>query len=290
MKNIRYSIFLKTLLFLITLWTLTGCVKEDMSDCPPTSFKFIVKAYDIENTEITSSVNDVVLYVFDRNKRFVEKINTKAGTTVEITLPEDDGITVVAWGNVGGGNEILPALKVGDNLNNATVQLKAMAPRAENYTRSSHSPDELFMGSFTGTRSDLASLNIVPVYPKTGRMSVTVIGLQKYTDIWDDDYSIVISETYSGIDFHSNLTGEKTSYEPSGAFNAYTVYNVLPFNLLPSDQKGVRIDIYHGNTLLITAAADSGGMPFIIQEGRLLHVVIDLNGWEEIYIWKEFNV
>lgn len=289
------------LLRMLCLWALafsmTGCLKEDLSDCFD-SYTFKVKAYNNEGAELSrDDVSDVILYVFDSDMRFMERINTHVGESVTIKSSDNGSIHVVGWGNLGGDRQSHTTPAVGDHKDDLMVEL--LSDTRLRSTSFLLSPDDLFHGEITVSREKQSGEKILPIYRKAGSMTITVRNLKNFTGYDDDDFSIVVRETYSQIDFYGNLTGEKAAYRPDGSFvtnGNREEYYVPPFNMMPSAE--IFIDIYHGSELIISVSSDSQGNAITVEEGLLTNVLIDLKAllnvsltltdWGNEQYWKEF--
>ncbi len=267
---------LPRLLCLLTFMTaLTGCIKDDLDDCEQ-EYRFTVRAYDADNGEVTTPVNEVLLYVFDDNLQFIKEIETTIGASVSVSVPRSESIHVVGWGNLKGGNQVRPTLVAGDHKDTGLVRLNAVTRTASPHG----SPDDLFHGDITINAQDMRENILLPIHRKVSSLAVTVIGLKQYAGFDDDDYRIEVHETRSAIDFYGQYCGNGALYSPAGAFhtqNGKEAYRVSAFHMLPQNS-GVSIDIFHRSTLVYTATTQGNGSPIIIQEGRHTDVVIDFTG------------
>lgn len=104
------------ILYLLTVVTLfVGCVKEDMSDCPPsfnTELTFSYQGDDQNPVMFSQMIERVTLAVFDRTgahilDKTVEKADLRTFQGVRIYLPEGDDYKIVCWGNAFEHTEIL---------------------------------------------------------------------------------------------------------------------------------------------------------------------------------------
>lgn len=281
-------------LFLTIL--VTGCIKEDVSDCPEKGYSFIVKAYDNDGKELTSEdVGDVVMFIFDGEKRFVEQIRTNVGVSVTIIPPDGGDMHIVAWGNLAGGNQNVPQFTPGTPMDESGITLLCVT-RTVAY---GISPDDLFRGYIYPTNEEMKDEHLLPIYRETGNMDITIRNLKGFTGYEDDDYSVVVRETYSGIDFSGNLYGDKVAYRPAGAFvtNGGREEFFIPlFNMIPESE--IYIDIYHGAELITSVSVYNGDQPITVEKGLTTHVLIELKSsvtvivsitpWGEEAVWKEF--
>ncbi len=301
MKKDRINIVLLNALkcvftFVLCCVVCTGCISEDLSDCS-NSYYFTVRAYDVDGAElINPPVNDIILYLFDKDGLFIEQINTQLNTRVEVKSDKNE-LYAVAWGNLGGGHETKPSFQPNDNISTGIVKLNV-----NEATAVAGSPDDLFSGNVSASRPEQMD-KVVPIYRKTGSMNITILHLKEYLGVTDDDFTIQVGDTYSAIDFFGKYSGTKVSYLPTGSFvpnpqpGGGSQYYTPIFNLIP-ETKGVYIKIYHKNDLVATVTTYNGGSPIAVKEGLLTNVLIDFRGilyisatmtpWGDKYIWKSF--
>lgn len=288
----RGSVFLRGLLLMSILWT-AGCTNESTTDCQ-TTYLLNVKAYaSVGGTDASADVNDVILYIFDDDDLFVEEIITTVGSTVPVSVPKGESVTIVAWGNLLDGNQTRSILNVGDPLSSGCVDLIA----TRTATRLCLSPGDLFHGNLTLTKDDLVGSREIPMYRKTGRMAITIKGWESYfPDVSPEDISITVSETYGSLNFRGAVQGEKVAYTPLGALNVSNEYYVAPFNMVPADN--ITIIITAAGYAPMSVTSDSGGGIFSVVAGETTNVLLDLRvsiivsvsmtPWGVETIWKDF--
>ena len=106
---------LKTICALTALALLGGCIKEDMSDCPPevnTSLTFSYTGDENDPMMFGKMIDCVELFVFDRTSgqhiltKTVVKADLRAFQGTELFLPAGD-YRIIAWGNAFDNTEIL---------------------------------------------------------------------------------------------------------------------------------------------------------------------------------------
>lgn len=289
-------ILLRLVCILTLLASATGCIKEDLSECKEVC-TFIVKAFDNSGNELSSAeVREVRLFIFDGNYSFIESIDAQVGEPVTINEPGDGDIHVVCWGNLGSGLQQCTQPVPGAHKDNCHIDLLPDT-RALSY---STSPGDLFRGEITVASPDQKGQIILPIYREVGSMTVTVRNLQEFTGYTDEDFSIVVGETGSTIDFYGNHTGSKVAYRPTGSFvlnGSRNEYRVAAFNMIP-EEKDIHIDIYHGTQKITTVSLDNSGKPIIVEKGKQTNVLIELRAsvsvnvmltdWGKEYFWKEF--
>lgn len=274
----------------------TGCIKEDADDCRDTC-RLTVRAYDNSGSELTQSdVSDVTLYVFDANKRFLERIDTRIGQSVSVEVAQGEDVHIVGWGNLTQADHSYTQPAVGDHLDDCLIGLKADTRAVSYYL----SPADLFRGAITITAQDRDGEKLLPMYREAGSMTVIIRGLKEYAGFSDNDYTIEVGETPTTIGFDGTLTGSGAYYRPTGSFVAGgsgEEYSVPAFNMLPQTS-GVQINIYHGTQLIDTVTRDSSGNAIAVEKGKLTNVLINysaevsvsvaVTAWGVNQVWKEF--
>ena len=268
------NVLLRLLCCITAASIVTGCLKEDVDDCPQV-YLLTVKAYNESGTELgMSTVSDVSLFIFDNATRFVRQINTQLNESVTVEAPAGEDIHIVGWGNLAGGGQTYVQPAVGDLLANCFVELQTTS-RAASYVLS---PGELFRGQIAIAASERSGDKELPIYLEVGSMSITIRNLKTFAGYNDNNYSVIIQETYSDIGFDGHTAGDKVAYIPAGSFvtnGGKEEYSVPTFNMV-SEEAGVRIEIYHGTTLIATISQDNAGRPIKVEKGKLTNVVIDL--------------
>lgn len=102
------ALSLRITCFCALCWSITGCTKEKLSDCPPSGryavvFEYVNHTDALEPDRFTTDVRQIDLYAFDASDRFVKTI-VRTGDPfpedfrIEPELPAGD-YTLVAWGN-----------------------------------------------------------------------------------------------------------------------------------------------------------------------------------------------
>ena len=148
---------------LLTAFVSVSCIKEDLSECSKPGFSLQVKAFDADNQELASEyVKDITLYIFDKNKLFLDTCEVFLQELVMLDYPGHDSLTVVAWGNSKQGNQKMPALKKNEHLETAFVSLI----KKGNKLSVAGSPDDLFYGSIDIHANEFPA-KVLPIKRKT---------------------------------------------------------------------------------------------------------------------------
>lgn len=285
------------ILAMAAIISLPGCVGETQS-CEA-RYTFIVKAYDAEGKDAGDSVESVIVYIFDRQGRFVREIETAVNSSV--SLPAQDPVSIVTWGNIGGGRQARPEFSKGDLIGDATVNLNLLGLYAGQYIVYD-TPDDLFHGAISLTPADAGTMKELPIYRSTGSLNIRIWNLKEFSGKVDDRFSIVVRETCDRLDFTGEPAGERiAAYRPNGSFRTNESqreeYFVPAFCLIPDGS--ISIDIYYEGTKLATVSRQNME-PISIEPGMMRNVLIDLSSgsievnaaltpWGKYQIWKNYN-
>lgn len=284
---------------------LTGCTKQSLSECPE-KVEADVRVLNAEGEDITEegAIWDLSLYVFDKDRLFLERLGAQIGISIPLYFPDQETLHVISWGNLTGEGALLPELAKGTPMHEAVIRLldNPVAERSsQRVTRSiARCPDDLFYSSEEiAVKTGSPTHYIIRMKPSVSSMAVTMRNLQSYSNRYDENFSLMVRETYNAIDFNARLTGKKVGYVPLSSFNDKKELTTPLFNLLPSQSEGmIEIDIYHENELITTVKRDSEGKPLKTQTGRVLNVLVDfqvntevevsVTPWKQTHIWKDF--
>lgn len=165
------------------------------------------------------------------------------------------------------------------------------------------SPTDLFYGELeieNNTTSNHPAEQFIDVSRMTASMNITLRGLQRLTGTDDRDYSLVIRETSSRMDFSGNYGGSPASYSPAMTLAANKDFEVSMFRLFPTTNGGgLTIDIYHNRSLLKSITTDGSGNPIIPVVGKTTNLLLNFEGsvsveieitaWGKTVIWKDWN-
>lgn len=284
--------------FILTLLLLSGCASDKEDD----SFKGIPLKVKLPANVSTEAIKDMSLYVFDDKDLLLDILPIKNTESILLNYPGVPNLHCIAWCNIQDGTMSVSPLKKGDPLSDGFISLKPSSPtRAEMSIFTS--PTDLFYGEFnvdnTSTSGRIEEQNLT-VKRMVASMNITVRGLEVLSGSNDGNYSLVVRETASSIDFEGHYGGNLASYAFASGFEPGKDYVIPPFNLFPTiDGGGVTIDIYHNGDLLRSVSTDSSREPIIPIVNKTLNVLLNfkldvsveiaVTGWGEEYIWKEYN-
>lgn len=294
MPGILYSMF--------TLLLLSGCIAENNDDC----FRGVPLKVKLPAGISSEAIKDISLYVFDDNDLLLDILPMNSSEPVALHYPSIPTLHCIAWCNTQDGTMSVTPLKKGESLSDGFISLKpstSTVPTTKASQSIFTSPTDLFYGKLnidnTSTSSRIAEKEM-PVSRMVASMNITIRGLELLSQSNEGNYSIVVHETASRVDFEGRYGGDPASYAFSPRFEAGKDYIIPPFNLFPTTgDSGVAIDIYHNGSLLRSVSTDNGNQPILPVVGKTLNVLLDfrldvdvelaLTGWGEIQIWKDYN-
>ncbi len=283
--------------FIFTL-LLSGCIAENTDDC----FKGIPLKVSFPADVPQETIKDMSLYVFDDKDLLLDILPVNSTEPVNLNYPGIPTLRCVTLCNTQGGTMLVSPLKKGDPCSDGFISLKPSASvKAEQSIFSS--PADLFYGELkieNNTMSNHAEEQIMDVSRMTASMNITLRGLQKLTGTDDGDYSLVVRETNSRMDFSGNYGGVPASYSPAMTLAANKDFEVSMFRLFPATNgSGLTMDIYHNGSLLKSITTDGSGNPIIPIVGKTVNVLLNFEGsvrvdieitsWGETVVWKEYN-
>lgn len=282
----------------LILPVITGCIRDSKSDCPG-----IVVRVEVATAGDEPAIEDVMLYIFDENGRFLDSLATELGRDEPLFFPGTGTLTVVAWCNTRGGAVNVSPLTGSSTFSDGAVSLKRMPGSSLPVPMDLyHSPDDLFFGSVIAANNLLSGVVIVPVSRKVGSMNITVRGLPVYTGINDTNFSLVVGTTKNSMDFTARLFGGDAGYLPASGFSAQRDLIAPTFNMFPSlEDESLTIRIYHNNTLIYQTQSNNDGVPIQVVANQTLNVLIDFSQasvivslqrtrWGRVFEWEKiFN-
>ena len=286
------------LYFMFTLLLLSGCIAENTDDC----FKGLPLKVNLPADVPQETIKDMSLYVFDDRDLLLDILPVNSTEPVTLNYPGIPTLRCVTLCNTQDGTVLVSPLKKGDLYSDGFISLKPSAStRAE--TDLYASPADLFYGELkieNNTALNHAEEQFMDVSRMTASMNITLRGLQKFTGTDDVDYSLVIRETSSRMDFSGNYGGVPASYSPAMVLATNKDFEVSMFRLFPmAGGNGLTIDIYHNKSLLKSIKADGSGNPLVPVVGKTTNVLLNFEGsvgveieitsWGETVVWKEFN-
>lgn len=200
----------------------TGCIKEDLDACSRLTLKVVNQG----NEDITpgNSVQDATLYVFDENKTLLETRQldaefVKNRKEIVLKYPEGSKLTLVAYGNLGGGNQ---TVKTGTKADDLLVSLKT------NDSGQASSPDSLFYGNKTvetiGYSGYVGGNQEIVIGPCTGTVTMETVNLSKAKNGSlkageNDVYMFQVDRTKQSLDYNGEHAGDEVYYNPDGKFD-----------------------------------------------------------------------
>lgn len=296
--DIKFRLLPEIAYFMFTLLLLSGCIAENNDDC----FKGVPLQVKLPVGISPETMKDMSIYVFDDNDLLLDIVPVNSSTPIILNYPGIPSLHCIAWGNTQDGTVLVSPLKKGDSCSEGFISLKPTAP-ARAAQSIFTSPTDLFYGEIkldnTSTPGHINEVEI-PISRLVASMNITIRGLELLSQSNDGDYSVVVHETASRVDFEGHYGGDPASHAFSPRFEAGKDYTIPPFNLLPTlSGEGLTIDIYRNGSLLRSVSTDSENHPLIPVVGKTLNVLlnfrldvsvqVELTGWGVAYIWKEYN-
>lgn len=286
------------LYFMFTLLLLSGCIAENTDDC----FKGIPLKVNLPADIPQETIKDMSLYVFDDKDLLLDILPVNSMEPVTLNYPGIPTLHCVSLCNAHDGSMLVSPLKKGDPCSDGFISLKPSAStRAEQSMFTS--PSDLFYGELkieNNTMSSHVEDRIMDISRMTASMNITLRGLQKLTGTEDENYLLVIHETYSRMDFSGNYGGDPASYSPPMTLAANKDFEVSMCRLFPTTNgEGITINIYHDRDLIKSVTTDGSGNPIVPIVGKTTNLLlnfessvdvkVEVTGWGETVVWKEYN-
>lgn len=288
--GILYSMF--------TLLLLSGCIAENTDDC----FKGIPLKVNLPADIPQETIKDITLYVFNDKDLLLDILPVNITEPVLLKYPDIPTLHCVALYNTQDGTMLVSPLNTGDSCSDGFISLMPfISTRAEQSIFTS--PTDLFYGELeieNNTTSNHSEEQFMDISRMTASMIITLRGLQRLTGTDDRDYSLVIRETGSRMDFSGNYGGPPASYSPAMNLAANKDFEVSMFRLFPTmNGSELTIDIYHDRSLLKSIKADGSGNPIVPVVGKTTNLLLNFEGsvgveievadWGVETVWKEYN-
>lgn len=286
------------LYFMLTLLLLSGCIAENTDDC----YKGTPLTVELPTGILPESMKDISLYVFDDKDKLLDVFSMSATEPVILNYPDIPMLHCVALCNTQDGTMSVSPPEKGGSCSGGFISLKPAEPtRVEQGIFTS--PTDLLYGELkleNNTTPAKPERQVVSVSRMTASMNITLRGLQRLTGTEDWDYSLVVRETNSRMNFDGTYGGTPASYSPSVTPGKNKDFEVSMFRLFPTlNATGLTIEIYHNGTLLKSVHADGSGNPIIPVVGKTMNLLLNFEGsvnveielteWGETVIWKEYN-
>ncbi len=304
----RYTFPAATLIVLIFI--LQSCVKEGIQVCEESSVTIkIIDAITGEDITTTGVVDEAELYIFDKDQRYLNKINVTSKeitqrTPIVVSSNNEDNLWIAIWGNRKG--EIIRNLQHQSWLKDAGLYLPT---NTDSYYKA---PNDLFFGlqELNAAVTRATASNEITITRKVARMLITVRGLPAGANA--DDYYFVIDEINTAYNFHGIPMEGAGAMKQTGIFKKNNdLVNPEPFNLISSaypNNKPLTVSLYGKDRsgedyLLVTVNKDKEGNLITPVAAQTTHVLIELHPgpglgsisvfikttpWNEIYQWIEW--
>ena len=290
----------KALLMLLLLpFMVSGCIKDNMDDCYKFPAILALAEATVGGTPVNlQDVQDVVLYIFDQDGKFLDRIVVSINERTELDYPDATNLTIVGFANVSETNELITQLTLDSYEQDGKITLKKL----QDYLSQPiyNSPSDIFWGEIdilndrkAGETTTLSVKRIV------SGVNVKIRGIKEYVSATDEDFRIVVSTDYNAVNFEGDAERGGANYMPAGgtfSSQSPSQLDIPTFRILSTLQGSpVTVKIYYKNVLVDTVTKDSDGNPLIAYNGKLLEVRINYIGhvtvtirtseWDKESIW-----
>lgn len=300
---------------------LSGCVKEDNSDCPPDPapaesvrqllYLRIADILDGSDLTATEELEDVMVYLFDRDKMLVDTIPyttsmIRSGMPIDLTDRGMEGGYASVWANI---NELIdgPDPEFGESINSLSLDITPDLERADFFL----CPGDIFFGyeQIDFNRIDpTLETDTVTLMRKNARLSITVRGLPAGAD--HEDYYFRIRPIFSGYEYDGDPRHTMREIWETGIFQDDDLISPDPYwmihhpaNVDYTDENSVEIDLYgpaasRTDGKIGSAVRDVNGRYIHLERGKTTNVLIvidDTSGeiqvhlaltpWYEVHQW-----
>lgn len=270
-------------LLLCTLPALWGCSHDKDEDV--VEYNLSVSAVDPQGNDVTASgvISTIDLFLFDESG-FVRVLPRGSSTGFLFNVSKNSKYTLVAWANLKGDSLKLPQLIVGTPLESARIDLLQSASGYDlPVTDLFYSRMDI---SATSTKSVQSTLKLVMERLVAG-LSVDVTHATEHYGITDGNIYIVVRGTSRSINFLGEPSADEASFAPEMKRVGDKDEWLAPlFRVFPAGvDKQIYIDLYHGNTLLLTVTRDDVGNPLRAVSGKETHITIDFrDAWLHVFM------
>lgn len=255
---------------------LTGCVRDDMSDC--TLYTVVVKVKDTNGSEFPlAALDSTKVYLFD-DDGLSRTFAVDQSQKFKFGHVTDAKMSLIAWSNI--YNEKVSIASIVKNWYPESFMVKLK--KAGKYTVS---PPEIFYSSYNRDENGEYNLrnagmknDTIELYLSRVPMIMTITSIRPDIRFGPDTtgYRYEVVGPYNQISSYCDFSGDSSLYMPKAAFDPYKRYLSESFTLLPPEEGGsVTIRIYRREKLLYTTNVDTHGNPLRAASGERLNVVLD---------------
>lgn len=239
-------------------------------------FYVILKAYS-NNSDITANgdVKNTTLYVFDGNNDFYKQITVNKEyllqvKPIEISCPEADKITVIAWSGLSNESEEISNMNRSNIISDLQVSLK------QNNGVANSLPGDLFYGQIVLYRSSTkATAQELRIERKVSSMSILAKGALKVFDSKEGNYYYKIKRTKSSFNCNGELTGNDIEYIIPATLIENGNLTTGTFSILPADN--ITIELYRDEVLVLSSENIKNSENVAANEGEQTNIVFDLS-------------
>ena len=284
---------------------ITGCIREDLGNCPAQTALQITVRSDESGGKFTP-VEGAAVYLFDHNRRYITQIPV-SGREIENNTPVNIPVSplsktwAVIWGNIK-DNENITGLSEGKSIDEVILDLRK---EDNGYAKA---PDGLFYGikQLSGK-----SAEEIIISPKTARIRLTAKGLSADTSV--SGHYFTLESHYDGYAFSGAPHPENIRIKMEGEFDGEhdlvtpEPYDIIhyPLDTRQGEEPHCVINLWRvatggKDTLLTSAEKDSDGGLIIPRPGKTTNILIYfknsgeiiitvvITDWNEVYQWNEW--
>ena len=299
-EYVQYNRFRSLAFFAALLLFLASCHRDSHQRLP--SVRAIAAAKEAGGPADRQEVEQVVFYIFDQNRLFIDKITAPLNQSVELDYPCFKHFYVIGLGNIDENNGSITGFEAGMSKLDGEVTLKLLHEYLLHPLYAS--PSDIFYGEVKVRNSRVSGLPAdLPLARATSNVSVKVRGVKEHFGDSGNNYSVVLSTGYNALDFSGMPMGCPANYRLAGEFTPHypSQFETGVFRVFGS-RTGIPVEvrIYRGNTLVDVVSTDISGNPLMACNGKLLEVRINYTAstpvveqihadWNDILVWKGFD-
>lgn len=241
-------------------------------------YTFVVKAFSGKKDVTTNGdVNGVTLFVFDENYEFVEKKDIDKATvlnrrTIQISAPNTEKITVVAWAGLTNNKEEVSSLNQNNILSDLRVQLK------QNNGQVTTPPSDLFYGQISIDRASMTrseDSQILSIERKVAELSLTTTGIAKKFDTTEGDFYYVIRTSTSVVNHNGEYSGSDVEYILPAQVNE--LGNLIADNIAVLPSADITIELYRDDIMVMSSKNLKNTENLSVNASEQLDIVFDIN-------------
>lgn len=248
--------------------------ESTLAEIAETPFSLVLKAYDAEGADVTTQgdVEGANLFIFDSQNDFVKQVSVPKSAllnrqTIEISCPNTDKITVVAWGGLSSQEEV-SSLSMANIISDLQIQLKQNNGIAQ-------VPSDLFYGSVVlnrpATKSTAQQVEL-KLERKVSSLALSTKGLTKKFGT-EGIYEYRVHASNDGFDYQGNLISDDVVYIFPASFDKSGNLVSDMQAIVPSSK--MTIELYKDGELIFSVQNDKNGENLSAKTGKQMNYVFN---------------